>query len=142
MLKKLRESPSPQISGKPISPAQASVSPRPAIPPTTGFPAGLPPGFTHGAAQAIPGLPPGFPSSPYLGFPGAAPPTSSSGAPCTDPMCRDPACPTYQLRAAQAQLLAMSGMGLGLPGAPLPMGYPYSLPPNIPGLPGAVPGFP
>ena len=142
MLKRLRESPSPRLANKPsASPSLPSSSPRPNIPGLpgmNGLPHGFPPGFPHGAAPSMPGMP-GFPYSPYLGLGAAAPPPSG---PCTDPMCRDPSCPTFQLRSAQAQLLAMSGMGLGMPGSSLPPGYPYSLPPGMGGMQAAMPGFP
>jgi len=145
MLKKLRESPSPRLINKPASsPNQPSSSPRPNIPGMpglNGFPHGFPPGFPHGAAPGMPGMPgmQGFPYSPYLGIGGGAPP---QGGPCADPMCRDPSCPTFQLRSAQAQLLAMSGMGLGMPGSSMPPGYPYSLPPGMGGMQAALSGFP
>jgi len=144
MLKKMRESPSPRLTNRPSSsPRQSSPSPRPNIPGlpgATGFPHGMPHGFPPGAASSIPGMPPGFPYGPYMSLQGGAPPPQS--APCTDPMCRDPSCPTFQLRSAQAQLLAMSGMGLGMPGSSMPPGYPYSLPPGLGGMPPAMQGFP
>merc|ERR1719319_1937758 len=105
---------------------------------SSGLPAGFPPGLA--------GLG-GYPGA-YLGLGGGlgAPPSSS---PCTDPMCRDPSCPTFALRSAQTQLLMMGGMGgLGvpalpcLPGGSLPLGYPYSMPGGLPpgmGMPGGLP---
>lgn len=142
MLKKMRESPSPRLTNRPSSsPSQSSSSPRPNIPGmpgANGLPHGFPHGFPPGAASSIPGMPPGFPYGPYMSLPGSAPPPQS--APCTDPMCRDPSCPTFQLRSAQAQLLAMSGMGLGMPGSSMPPGYPYSLPPGLGGMPGSMQG--
>ena len=84
--------------------------------------------------------PPGglSPYSSYLGYFGAAglaPPPQAG--PCLDPMCRDPSCPTFAMRMAQAQLMA-AGMSphhplaaLGYPGYGLglsaPPGSPYAM---------------
>ena len=72
-------------------------------------------------------------SSPYLAALAGTSSPQHGGAPCTDPMCRDPGCPTYQMRAAQAaHMMALTGLSL-------PPGYPpYSLPslPPAPGLAG------
>merc|ERR1712106_285903 len=89
-----------------------------------------------GVYPGIPGFPPGYPS--YLG-PGG-PPAQTPGAPCTDPLCRDLSCPTFSMRAAQAQLLGQLGASAGMGG--MPLGYPYSLPPGLAGLGGSIPGLP
>jgi len=89
-----------------------------------------------GVYPGIPGFPPGYPS--YLGLGG--PPAQTPGAPCTDPLCRDPSCPTFAMRAAQAQLLGQLGASAGMGG--MPPGYPYSLPPGLAGLGSSIPGLP
>ena len=160
-LKKPRESPSPRQQRPPSSSPlpQSTPSPRP---PSSSLPA-LPPGFPPGLATSLAAglLPPAAASlaspyspytSPYLSSLGAglgaglgavAGGVPGSAAPCTDPLCRDPACPTYQLRAAQAaQMLALTGYP-AYPGYPLPAALP-GLPPSmmIPGFPGAPPAVP
>ena len=156
-LKKPRQSPSPRLQNRPPSSSpipQSTSSPRP----SASVPS-MPPGFPPSLAGSYPGMIPSSLaslyspySSPYLsalagGHPGALPgghpgaiggghghPPTAPGAPCTDPMCRDPTCPTYQLRAAQtAQLMALSGLSL-------PPGYP-GYPPMAPGLPGMPPSM-
>ena len=98
--KRIRESPSPRQRPPVSSP--------------------LPPQLTGSLASLY--------SSPYLAaFTGSASP-QPSGAPCTDPLCRDVSCPTYQMRAAQAaHMMALTGLSL-------PPGYPYSMP-SMPSMP-------
>lgn len=62
------------------------------------------------------GYPVTSPYSPYSPY--GLPLPSSASAPCTDPLCRDPSCPTFALRSAQAQMMAASSL--------LPPGYPPS----------------
>merc|ERR1719397_2234774 len=62
------------------------------------------------------GYPVTSPYSPYSPY--GLPLPSSASAPCTDPLCRDPSCPTFALRTAQAQMMAASSL--------LPPGYPPS----------------
>lgn len=120
--KRMRESPSPRQRPPTSSP----------VPPPSSVPS-LPPGFPPGLPSSLASLY----SSPYLAALAGAPQPQSGGAPCTDPLCRDVTCPTYQLRAAQAaQMMAMTGLSL-------PPGYPpYSLPPALPGLPPSMLGYP
>ena len=159
--KKPRESPSPRLNTqRPPSSSPVPLSNSSPRPPTN-IP-GLPPGFPPGLAGSFPGVPGAFPpssfaslyspySSPYMtsalglgAMSGAPPPPppSAPGAPCTDPMCRDPSCPTYQLRAAQAaQMMALSGLG-SLGGYPGMSPYP-GMAPSLPGLPPSMlPSFP
>ena len=79
------------------------------------------------------GYPATSPYSPYSPY--GLPLPSSASAPCTDPLCRDPSCPTFALRAAQAQMMAASSL--------LPPGYPpvspYSHLSPYHSLPGMLP---
>ena len=120
--KRMRESPSPRLKPPTSSP----------LPPPTSVPS-LPPGFPPSLPSSLASLY----SSPYMAALAGAPQPHSGGAPCTDPLCRDVTCPTYQLRAAQAaQMMAMTGLSL-------PPGYPYSFPPAppLPGLPPLPPSM-
>ena len=129
------------------------------LPPTTSSMPGLPP-----PTSGIPGFPPGMPGLPYH-YLGLQPPppaaAAAPGAPCTDPMCRDPSCPTYAMRIAQMQMMmggAVAGMppfhpafAGGYPGYPgfappppgaIPSPYAAMLHPAYAGLPPQIPGYP
>ena len=118
--------PSPSVSRPSSRPSTTSPSPRPIV--SSGQPhplLGL-----YGGLQGLPGLG-------GMGYPFPQPPSSSAGGPCTDPHCRDPGCPTYAMRAMQAQLSMHPGLA---------MGYPYhpgmGLPGSGLGLPGSGLGLP
>merc|ERR1719422_917413 len=83
------------------------------------------------------GYPAASPYAPYspFGLPPSLHHPSSGSAPCTDPLCRDPTCPTFVMRAAQAQMMAASS--LLPPGYPAPSPYSH-LAPYHP-LPGMLP---
>lgn len=84
--------------------------------------AGLPPVLPPNSMSAYASMP----APPSLTRPGGA----SGSNPCTDPLCRDPTCPTTMLRQAQyASLMAAAASGRN------PFMYPGGFPP-VPGLAG------